>query len=124
MVYSAKAQDAHKEGPKFTPEQKAERITTHLKQKLSLTDEQTEKVKAIYIAQLEKKHDKTQKRKDMHIELENALSKVFSEEQFTMFRKMEAERRAQMKTRKNQQVQPSDAAPEMNGKPEEPAEQK
>jgi hypothetical protein len=107
MVNAANAQDAKTPPQKFTPEQKAERMTAHLKQKLSLNDEQAQKVKAVYLDHLQKMDKGNAQRKEAHHELESSLSKILSQDQLATYKTMEAERREQMKTRKNQQIQPS-----------------
>ncbi|MEO7873302.1 MAG: hypothetical protein ABIT08_11985 [Bacteroidia bacterium] len=118
------AQDASTQTPKFTPEQKAERMTAHLKQQLSLSNEQSEKVKATYLENLQKIESGDQKRKAAHEELEKSMSQILTKDQFEKFKTMEAQRREQMKNHKSQQAQPSPAEQETKPDSSQPNEQK
>ena len=107
IMNAAASQEAGSPGPKFTPGQKADRMTAHLKQQLTLSDDQAEKVKAVYLDHLQKMESGAAKRKEAHAELESNLSKIFTEDQLSKFKTMEAERREQMKARRNQEMQPA-----------------
>ncbi|MEP7171278.1 MAG: hypothetical protein ABI855_18060 [Bacteroidota bacterium] len=124
LMHAATAQDASTRTPKFTPEQKAERMTVHLKQQLSLSDDQTGKVKAVYLEHLQKMESGSGKRKDAHAELEGNLSKVLTADQLTTFKTIESERKNQMKARRNQQIQSSPADQDSKQNNSQPIEQK
>src|SRR4249920_1933987 len=82
ITHFAGAQDASSQTAKFTPEQKAEKMTAHLKQQLSLSDDQAEKVKASYLENLQKMESGGGKRKEVHQGIENDLSQILTKEQF------------------------------------------
>ena len=124
ITHFAGAQDAGARAQKFTPEQKAERMTAHLKQQLSLSDEQAEKVKAVYVEHLQKMESGGEKRKAAHQELENNLSQILTKDQFEKFKTIEAQRMEQMRNRRNQQSQTSPADQGTKQDSNQPTEQK
>ena len=118
------AQDASTQTPKYTPEQKAEGMTAHLKQQLSLSDDQAEKVKASYLENLQKMESGGSKRKEVHQDIENDLSQILTKEQFEKFKTIEAQRREQMKNHRSEQTQPSPAEQDTKQDSSQPTEQK
>jgi protein CpxP len=91
------AQEAGSQRPKLTPEQKSERMTSHLKERLSLTDDQTEKVKAIYLAHAQQMSDGKGSKKTSRDDLEKSLAGVLTPEQLEKFKSFKAERKDKMK---------------------------
>jgi hypothetical protein len=117
------AQDGSTQTPKYTAEQKADRMTAHLKQQLSLSDDEAEKVKATYLENLQKMEGGG-KRKEVHQAIENDLSQILTKEQFEKFKTIDAQRREQMKNRKDQKTQSLPAEQDTKQDSSQPTEQK
>jgi protein CpxP len=113
-VHIATAQETASHAPKYTPEQKAERISAHLKQQLSLSDDQTEKVKAVYLGQVQKIEAGDEKRKEAHEEVEKSLSQILTADQLAKFKEIESQRREQMKNHKDKKMSPAPDGQEPN----------
>lgn len=116
-MHAAFAQEANSQRAKLTPEQKSERITSHLKERLSLTDDQAEKVKSIYLARAQQMGEGKGSKKASRDDLEKSLAQVLTPEQLEKLKSFKAERKDKMKSHRTENSE--------NNQPQEaPAEQK
>ena len=102
-------------GAKLTPEQRADKRSQLLKDKLKLSDQQASQVKS---AILEFEQNRTGARDDMrknHESLEVTLGSIFTPEQKKQYDEMQEKRKAEMKARM-QERKGKGPAPEENNK--------
>lgn len=111
---SIHAQDAEKRKAQFTPEQRADRMSNHLQSNLSLTDEQKQKVKDLFLEQEKKREADQTKRKETREEMDKSLTKIFTPEQMEKYKKMEADRRGKImeKRKERKHIEDTPPAPE------------
>lgn len=111
---SIHAQDAEKRKTQFTPEQRADRMSYHLQSNLSLTDEQKQKVKELFLEQEKKREADHTKRKETREEMDKSLTKIFTPEQMEKYKKMEADRRGKImeKRKERKHIEDAPSAPE------------
>lgn len=108
---SIHAQDAEKRKAQFTPEQRADRMSNHLQSNLSLTDEQKQKVKDLFLEQEKKREADQTKRKETREEMDKSLTKIFTPEQMEKYKKMEADRRGKIMEKRKERKHIEDMPP-------------
>jgi Spy/CpxP family protein refolding chaperone len=95
-----------------TPEERAEFQTNRMKALLNLSDEQTEKVREIYLKYAKEnqevfnlkipREEKKNKLRAIYDQKQNELKKILSEEQYEKYRSKKEEMKEQIKERRTQ----------------------
>ena len=96
-TFTLHAQDDDQKGrPMLTPEQRADKRSEQLKEKLTLSEKQTEQVKALLQQAETARDEEMKKRRDDRKNMEDALARILSPEQMAAYRKLQGEQRSAM----------------------------
>jgi len=99
MVNLAQAQEKRQATQQLTPEQRAEKRTALLKEKLLLNDDQTSKVKAAALKAETQRSTDREKSMEARQAFDNEVKAILDPEQLEKYEAMKDQRRTQVKNR-------------------------
>lgn len=89
----------------LTPEERATKISLDLKEKLSLSEEQVQKVKTIFIQREEIRDAEIKDKQEQRKKWDDELNQILNPEQLAAYRKIQEERKARMQEQRKQEHQ-------------------
>jgi hypothetical protein len=86
----------------LTPEERAAKITLDLKERLSLTEEQAQKVKTIFIKREEIRDAELKDKQEQRKKWDDEMNQILNPEQLAAYRKIQEERKSRMQEQRKQ----------------------